>query len=227
MTTARPAKSPRGRSAGRSVRRTFGGASSATERSSKTWWASGSARGSLFMSVRPEDLPAAPTVMTRDRWPLGFWVSCSWDLDLPRSGARRGLRLVVFRDAFLTEERLRLPEPEAVTNHVRVGVAAGRANLALVARRDGLAAHFARTATRGSGPVSEVAKDEERSSLDLVADESLQLVQRPVRDLVAGGTRSVEGAASQPQPAATDSTTERDEHVRLGDEPSVRSAQLR
>src|SRR5215471_19602859 len=224
MTTARPAKSPRGRSAGRSVRRTFGGASSATERSSKTWWASGSARGSLFMRVRPEDLPAAGHDPTDGLWVSGF---LAWDLDLPRSDARRGLRLVVFRDAFLTEERLRLPEPEAVTNHVRVGVAAGRANLALVARRDGLAAHLARTATRGSSPVSEVAKDEERSSLDLVADESLQLVQRPVRDLVAGGTRSVEGAASQPQPAATDPTTERNEHVRLGDEPSVRSAQLR
>src|SRR5262249_21084392 len=226
MTTARPAKSPRGRSVGRSVRRTFGGASSATERSSKTWWASGSARGSLFMRVRPEDLPAAPTGMTRPMASgvLGFLLGTS---PPPRADARRRRPLVVFRDAFLTEERLRLPEPEAVTNHVRVGIAAGRANLALVARRDGLAAHFARTATRGSGPVSEVAKDEERSSLDLVADESLQLVQRPVRDLVAGGTRSVEGAASQPQPAATDPTTERNEHVRLGDEPSVRSAQLR
>src|SRR5215471_6815804 len=143
------------------------------------------------------------------------------------SDARSGRRLAVFRGAFLTKERLRLPEPEAVTNHMRVGVAAGRTDLALVARRDGLAAHLARTPTRGRGPVSEVAKDEERSSLDLVADESLQLVQRPVRDLVAGRARSVEGAASQPQPAATDPTTERDEHVRLGDEPSVRSAQLR
>src|SRR5262249_22506463 len=103
----------------------------------------------------------------------------------------------------------------------------GRTDLALIARRDGLAAHLARTAARRGGPVPEVAKDEEGSPLQLVVDESLQLVQWPVGDLAASGARSVEGSASQPQPAATDPTTDLDEHVRLGEQLSVRAAQLR
>src|SRR5262249_62087124 len=31
---------------------------------------------SRFMAARAETLPAAPTVVARDRWPLGFWVAC-------------------------------------------------------------------------------------------------------------------------------------------------------
>src|SRR5262245_17574500 len=162
--------------------------------------------------------------MSRDRWPLDFLLATS---TFQMSDARRALRLVVSRGAFLTKERFRFPQPDTVADHVRIGVAAGRTDLALVAHGDGLATHLARTAARGGGPVPEVAKDEERSSLDLVADELLQLVQRPMGNLVAGGTRSVEDPPSQPQPAATDPTTDRDEHARLGEKLSVRAAQLR
>src|SRR5262249_20538150 len=82
---------------------------------------------------------------------------------------------------------LRFPTPDAVTEKMRVHRTAWAAHFALVASRDGLAAHAAHPSRGGPGPDLAVRENEQSAPGQLVPNQALQLVQRPVGGASIGG----------------------------------------
>ena len=122
---------------------------------------------------------------------------------------------------------LRFSPPDAVTEEVDVHGTPWAAHLALVASRDGLAAHSAYPSRGRPGPDLSIREHEEGAAAQLVPDQALQLVQRPVGGGSIGGrNRGLDGAARDSPPSIEEPPASRRTVARLDNQSPILIATL-